>query len=149
MNINLNLIKLATFFVVNFSITTQAKSYKQHNCIIRAQTAAIDSQAIYAAVAIDTKPQFIGGDKALQKYLKRHFHLSQTGIAAGVKGRVILSFVVERDGSLSSFKILRDLNYGTGEEAIRVLKVSPRWQAGKHKGVVVRSNFTLAVPVNI
>ncbi len=147
MNHKPNFIKLAIPIIAGFfaNAHVSANTYWHYNQL----KDSVDTRAIYSGAAIETKPRFPGNDQAFRKYIKKHFCLSQSGINAGVKGSVILSFVVERDGSLSNFKILRDLMYGTGEEAIRVLKVSPRWQAGKHKGVVVRSNFTLAVPVNI
>jgi len=56
---------------------------------------------------------------------------------------------VERDGALSSFKILRDLGYGTGEEAINLLKKSPKWKPGLIKGEPVRVSYSLPIRLNL
>lgn len=65
----------------------------------------------------------------------------------GLMGIVSVFFVVEIDGSLSNIKVLRDIGYGTGKEAIRVLKASPRWNPGVKNGEKVRSTFSLSIRV--
>jgi hypothetical protein len=60
-------------------------------------------------------------------------------------GRVYIKFMVEKDGSLSEFEILRDIGFGTGEEAIRVLKLSPKWIPGKDKDKPVRVQYSLPI----
>ena len=64
-----------------------------------------------------------------------------------VSGKVIVAFVVEKDGSLTDIKVLRDIGFGTGKEAIRVLKLSPKWIPGQQNGHVVRSNNQLPISV--
>lgn len=65
------------------------------------------------------------------------------------KVQVILSFVVEKDGSLSSIKVLRDPGYGAGKEAIRVLKTMPNWKPAKQDKRNVRSQFTLPITIEV
>ena len=63
----------------------------------------------------------------------------------GLKGKVYVTFVVEKDGSLTDIKVLRDIGYGTGKEAIRVLKATPRWNPGEQNGKKVRCTFSLPI----
>ncbi|WP_262711153.1 energy transducer TonB [Flavobacterium franklandianum] len=65
----------------------------------------------------------------------------------GLVGKVYMSFIIEKDGSISEIKVLRDSGYGTGEEAIRVLNNSPKWLPGEQDGRKVRCAFSL--PINI
>ena len=65
----------------------------------------------------------------------------------GFKGKLIVSFIIETDGRLSDIKVLKDLGYGTSEEAIRVLQSSPKWIPGKQNGKPVRVAYSL--PINI
>ncbi|MGK4566019.1 energy transducer TonB [Flavobacterium sp. 3HN19-14] len=64
-----------------------------------------------------------------------------------VKGKVIVQFVVEKDGSLTDIKVVRDLGYGTGAEAIRVLKSAPKWKPGIQNGRAVRVLFSLPISI--
>ncbi|MDR6760561.1 hypothetical protein J2Y38_000740 [Flavobacterium sp. 2755] len=59
-----------------------------------------------------------------------------------------MTFIIEKDGSLSDIKVLRDIGLGTGAEAIRVLKTSPKWIPGKQNNNVVRALYSLPIPVN-
>ena len=61
------------------------------------------------------------------------------------QGRVIVSFVVERDGSLSSFKVLRSVEEHFDKEAIRVVKSMPKWKPGRQNGKVVRCKYIVPV----
>ena len=65
-----------------------------------------------------------------------------------IKGKVFVTFVVEIDGTLTNIKVLRDLGFGTGKEAIRVLEQSPKWIPGRQKGMIVRSTYSLPIDIN-
>lgn len=65
------------------------------------------------------------------------------------KVQVILSFVVEKDGSITDIKVLRDPGYGTGKEAIRVLKTMPKWKPARQDNRTVRSQFTLPITIQV
>ncbi|UFH36501.1 M56 family metallopeptidase [Flavobacterium acetivorans] len=66
---------------------------------------------------------------------------------ANLKGKIYVTFIVEVDGSLSDIKLLRDIGYGTGEEAVRVLKLSPKWNPGKVNGEAVRTMYSLPITI--
>ncbi|WP_454804447.1 energy transducer TonB [Mucilaginibacter phyllosphaerae] len=96
--------------------------------------------------AVEQVPSFPGGDGAFGKYLGNNIKYPAIARENNVQGRVVLTFVVERDGSLTDIKVLRSLGSGTDEEAIRVLKKSPKWKPGIQNGRPVRVQYS--IPVN-
>ncbi|HEY1007664.1 MAG TPA: energy transducer TonB, partial [Sphingobacteriaceae bacterium] len=90
-------------------------------------------------------PQFPGGGQGFAKFLSGHIRYPAEARANNITGRVIARFIVEKDGSLSDIKILRGLGYGTEEETLRVLKLSPRWTPGTKAGKPVRVTYTIPV----
>ncbi|MEC3878331.1 M56 family metallopeptidase [Parapedobacter sp. 10938] len=102
---------------------------------------------IFQSVEIDPKPQ--GGMGAFMKYIGENYDYPQEAIEEGVKGIVQVSFVVEKDGSLTDMKIVRDLGYGTGDAAIRVLQRSSKWSPGVQNGRPVRVAYTLPIRLNL
>lgn len=96
-------------------------------------------------VAVEQQPQFPGDDKAFAAYLGKTIKYPQTARKNNVQGRVILTFVVEKDGAISDVKVLRGVGSGCDEEAVRALKQSPKWIPGKQKGKAVRVQFTVPV----
>ncbi len=99
--------------------------------------------------SVEIAPSFPGGIDAFLKYVQKNYRYPRQAIEQGVKGRVILSFIVERDGSLTDIKIVRDLKFGTGEEAVRLLKASPKWSPGIQNGREVRVAYTLPIGLDI
>ena len=103
-----------------------------------------DEQPIFTVV--EQQASFPGGPTKLYEYLAKNIKYPQQARETGTQGKVYLTFVVERDGSITDIKILRDIGSGCGEEAIRVVKSMPKWQPAKQRGKVVRQQFNL--PVN-
>jgi protein TonB len=97
-------------------------------------------------IGVEINPEYPGGEAAFGKFLRDHIRYPSVAKEAGTQGRVFLQFIVERDGSLTDMKILRDPGSGLGEEAERVLKMSPHWRAGIQNGKPVRVQYT--VPIN-
>jgi len=100
--------------------------------------------AVYAAV--EHQPSFPGGIDAFSNYLAANVKYPVIARENNVQGRVIVRFVVEKNGSLSDVKVIRGIGSGADEEAVRVLKASPKWNPGMQKGTPVRTQYT--VPVN-
>lgn len=96
--------------------------------------------------AVEVSPTFPGGEQEFGRFLAEHIRYPAKAREARTTGRVFISFVVEKDGSLSDIKCLRDPGDGLGQEAIRVLNISPKWNPGIQNGRRVRMQFT--VPVN-
>lgn len=94
-------------------------------------------------------PEFEGGMKNFYQYIGDNYTYPDEAVENNVNGKLLLQFVVEKDGSLSNINILQDLKYGTGEEAVRVLKNSPKWKPGIQNGKPVRTQFTLPIQLNL
>jgi len=90
-------------------------------------------------------PEFPGGFTALYKYLKDHVQYPVNAREVGIQGTVYLSFVVEKDGSISNVEILRGVGGGCTEEAIRVVKSMPDWSPGTQMGRPVRVIYNLPI----
>lgn len=97
-------------------------------------------------VAVEQQPEFPGGTAALMKWLANNVRYPQMALENGISGRVIVKFVVEKDGSVSGVTLVRGVDKDLDREAIRVVKSMPKWQPGKNNGQAVRCYFNL--PVN-
>ena len=97
-------------------------------------------------IAVEQMPEFPGGQEGLVNYLVENLNYPEKAKAKKITGKVYVSFVVERDGSISNVKVLRDIGYGCGEEAVRVVKAMPHWKPGMQRGKNVRVQYTL--PLN-
>lgn len=107
-----------------------------------------DPDTIYNFQEITENPEFSGGMEAFYKFVGENFKTPVTPENVKLTGKVYLTFVVEADGSLSNYKILRDTyGYEAGEEAIRVLKLSPKWNPGKIEGEPVRTTYSLPIAI--
>jgi TonB family protein len=95
---------------------------------------------------VEHVPTFPGGEKAFAKFLGETIKYPAEAVKNKVQGRSIIMFIVEEDGSLSNFKVVRPLGSGTDEEAIRVLKASPKWIPGVQNKRRVRVQYS--VPIN-
>ena len=94
----------------------------------------------------EQRPSFPGGEAAMLQFLDENLKYPPLAKENGIQGRVIVRFVVEKDGSLSNAEILRDIGAGCGKEALRLVASMPRWQPGKQRGRAVRVWYTL--PLN-
>ena len=90
-----------------------------------------------------TYPSFPGGQEALLQYLKENVQWPDT--ESCVQGRVIVSFVVETDGSLSGIKVVKSLDPLFDKEALRIVKSMPKWIPGTQNGQLVRIKYTIPV----
>ena len=95
---------------------------------------------------VEEMPSFPGGMAALNKYLHDNVHYPVVAQENGVQGRVTISFVVEKDGSVTDVKVAKSVDPSLDKEALRVVKSMPRWTPGKQNGATVRVKYN--VPVN-
>lgn len=107
-----------------------------------------ESNAIYTIKDITENPEYLGGMEAFYKFVGENFTTPKTPEDVKLKGKVYLTFIIEADGTLSNYKILRDnFGYGAGDEAIRVLKSCPKWNPGKVNGEAVRTLYSLPISI--
>ena len=92
---------------------------------------------------VEEMPSFPGGNGALMSYLASNIKYPVVAQENGVQGRVIVSFVVERDGSISDVRVARSVDPSLDREAQRVVKSMPRWKPGKQNGSAVRVKYTV------
>jgi protein TonB len=102
-----------------------------------------DPNKIFASV--ENLPEFPGGQDKFIAYLSKTIRYPAVDRENGTQGRVILTFVVERDGSLTDIKVSRSLSPGTDAEAVRALKSSPKWKPGIQNGRPVRVQYSVPV----
>ncbi len=96
-------------------------------------------------VAVEQPAEFPGGQAAMMKWLSNNIRYPESAQQNGISGRVVVKFVVERDGSVSSPTIVKGVDRDLDQEALRVVKRMPKWQPGKNNGQPVRSYFNLPV----
>lgn len=94
---------------------------------------------------VEQMPMYPGGDAALMGYLRDNIHYPTIAAENGVQGRVVVGFVVERDGSITDVNILRGVDPSLDREAMRVVKSMPRWNPGKQNGSAVRVKYQVPV----
>jgi periplasmic protein TonB len=130
--------KKILFFTIAF-FTIQLVSAQEN------KTESNKAENIYNFAGLETKPEFLGGMQEFYNYIGKNYN---TPNVKGLNGKVFVSFVIEKDGSIVEIKILRDLGYGTGKEAERVLKKCPKWSPGEQNGKKVRVLYTLPISIN-
>lgn len=94
---------------------------------------------------VEVMPSFPGGQGALMSYLSSHVKYPVVAQENGVQGRVTVSFVVERDGSITDVHVVRSVDPSLDREAARVISSMPNWQPGKQNGSAVRVKFNVPV----
>ena len=94
---------------------------------------------------VEEMPQFPGGQAALLEYLSKNIKYPVVAEENGVQGRVIVTFVVERVGSITDVKVVKSVDPSLDKEAARVVKSMPKWQPGKQNGSAVRVKYTVPV----
>ena len=94
---------------------------------------------------IGDMPEFPGGTEKLFEFLKENIHYPEIAEENGVQGRVVVTFVVEVDGSISETKVVKSVDTSLDEEAIRVVKLLPKWNPAMLNGKPVRSKYTLPI----
>lgn len=99
---------------------------------------------VYELSGIETKPDFNGGLKKFYEFIGQNF---RTPDVQGLKGKIYVSFLIDVDGTVTSIQVLKDIGYGTKEEAIRVMKICPKWIPGMQNGVPVRCLYSLPITI--
>jgi periplasmic protein TonB len=97
-----------------------------------------DPNQIYNSAGVEVIPTYNGGLEQLDIDFKKKFKLETK---ENIKGKIFIDFVVEKNGSLSDIKIIRDIGFGTGNEALRVFKLLKKWKPGKQNDRVIRVRY--------
>ncbi len=102
--------------------------------------------SVHTLIGLDVMPEPVGGEKAWTKFLNKNLRFPPAAQEDGVSGRVYLSFIIEKDGSLSNITVDRAAGHGFDEEATRVLKLAKAWKPGMQNGQPVRVKYE--IPIN-
>lgn len=101
-------------------------------------------------IKAEKMPTFQGGDlMKFREWVQKRLRYPQIAQENGISGRVTLTFVIEKDGSLTNIEVMQSPDRSLSEEAIRVLNTSPKWEPGKQRNQPVRVRFTLPVAFQI
>ena len=92
---------------------------------------------------VENDPEVPGGAEALFKFLAQNIKYPQLARENNITGRVYVTFVVEKDGSVTGVRVLRDIGGGCGQEAVRVVNAMPKWKPGMDKGKPVRVSYMM------
>ncbi len=97
-------------------------------------------------IVVEESPEFPGGLAKMYEFIQKNIRYPRMEKEAGIQGRVIVTFVVEKDGSITDVQVLKGVTEGLNNEAMRVVKAMPRWKPGKQRGRPVRVRVNL--PIN-
>lgn len=99
--------------------------------------------------SVEVLPEPPGGIAAFRKWISENYDYPQGAMDAKVKGTVMVSYIVEKDGSLSHLTITKDLGHGTGEAAVKLLEKAPKWSPGIQNGKPVRVQYALPIRLDL
>jgi len=128
-------------------LTLSSASIAKNEAVISSEKAALLPQQKDTRIftAVEHAPDFPGGVDKFYKFLQQNIKYPAEARNKKVEGKVFVSFIVEKDGALSNLKIIRYLGAGCGNEALRVMKLSPKWNPGVQNGHKVRVQYTLPI----
>lgn len=94
---------------------------------------------------VENRPEFTGGKKKFSKYLHKNLKYPKKAKRQGIEGKVFVEFMVNIDGSITDVKVLKGIGSGCDEEAVKVIKNSPKWIAGTKRGKAVKMKVTIPI----
>lgn len=99
---------------------------------------------IYDFKEVDVKPEYPGGVEAFYNFIAKTF---KTPEEEGLNGKIITTFVIEIDGSITDIKVLQDIGYGSGAEVLKVLSMSKKWIPAKLNDIPVRVLYQFPITI--
>ncbi len=130
--------KLILFLLLGFSQLIVAQKTETET------KAEQEDLSVYNTAGIEVKPEFSGGMNEFYSYVARNYWVPNM---KDLSGTVYISFIVEKDGSINEIKVIRDIGFGTGEEAIRVMQKCKNWIPGTQNGKNVRVLYSLPIKI--
>ena len=109
-----------------------------------AEVKPVEEEPVNIAM-VEQKPTFPGGEAAMYKWLNENIIYPAAAAEEGISGRVIVEFVVDKDGSITKVRVLRQRHPALDKEALRVIKAMPKWIPGRNNGQPVKVTYTLPV----
>jgi periplasmic protein TonB len=125
------------------TITENEKSYLNDNVAVPDFDQTEKENSLYNTAGVEVVPQFPGGIAKFYEFIGKNYKTPNLQIG----GKVYTSFVIEKDGSITDIKVLRDIGHNSGVEAIRVLKKCPKWKPAMQNGRNVRCSYVLPITI--
>jgi len=144
---------VAFLLVVAFTASPMIKTMAQSDKTLKIQKASDvkknqpQKDAVFTVV--EQMPVYPGGDEARMQYVASNIKYPEEARKQGVQGTVYITFVIEKDGSVSDVSVLRGIGGGCDEEAVRVISSMPAWTPGKQRGKPVRVQFNMPIKFNL
>ncbi|MCK9321056.1 MAG: energy transducer TonB [Bacteroidales bacterium] len=134
MNKLLNPLSLFALLVMvfAFSLNVNAQEKKTEN-----------SDVVFTVV--ENEAEFPGGVEAMNRFMAENIKYPTLAKQKNIEGKVIISFIVEKNGTLSDIRTIKDIGEGCGDEGVRIVKLMPKWKPAKQKGQPVRQQFLLPI----
>ena len=110
--------------------------------VVDMETETVDSEPLDV---VEKMPEYPGGIEALLKFLSENIHYPEVASKAGVQGRVLVNFIVEKDGTISNIHVIQKVNEYLDAEAVRVVGAMPKWTPGMNDGKAVRVKYTVPI----
>ena len=110
--------------------------------VVNMETETVDSEPLDV---VEKMPEYPGGIEAFMKFLSENIHYPEVASKAGVQGRVLVNFIVEKDGTISNIHVIQKVNEYLDAEAVRVVGAMPKWTPGMHEGKAVRVKYTVPI----
>ena len=108
-----------------------------------------EDNTIYSDFDLEQLPEFPGGEDELMKYLSNAIKYPERAVRENAQGKVVVGFVVNKDGEIEELKVKRSLGYGCDDEALRVIKAMPKWKPGKFNGRNVNVYYDLPIQFSL
>ena len=122
----------ALIMVFAFSLNVNAQEKKTEN-----------SDVVFTVV--ENEAEFPGGVEAMNRFMAENIKYPTLAKQKNIEGKVIISFIVEKNGTLSDIRTIKDIGVGCGDEGVRIVKLMPKWKPAKQKGQPVRQQFLLPI----
>ena len=127
---------------VSFRLHDATPANKEAKPAVTTETATAGEEIFKV---VEEMPQYPGGMEELMKYLQKNIRYPKEAQNKGIQGRVVVQFVVNKDGSITDSKVVKAVDPQLDAEALRVVNAMPNWTPGKQKGEPVRTHFTIPV----
>jgi len=134
--------ELAKDIIADTKIDLQQKEYADS---ISGNKVLDEIKDLTPLTVIDVKPSFPGGDDAMIRYLIANIKYPPIAKESGITGIVKLTFLVEKDGTITNIKVVNGIGGGCNDEAIRVVNTMPKWNPGKKKGKSIRTQIQIPI----
>lgn len=136
------LMVVMTMLMMSAAMSAQMKRVIAYQSTPRSVTQYVE---VYECDFVDVQPQFPGGEVALVEYINRSRRYPAQAYSSNIQGRVLCSFVVNADGSISHVSIIRGVEPSLNQEAVRLISEMPRWEAGKVANRSVPVHYILPI----